>query len=265
MAVKKYILLFSGMLYKNMRESTSYKLDFVVGVLAHLIIQISSLFCTIIVYNNVDTLGGFDFGECLILLGCYLLPTGIEEFFLHNVWSISKHVHSGSLDSYLTKPANTLFLLVMDGTNIHGFILTICGIFYLIFGIVNTNIYVGWWKFIWLIICVISGAFIIFSITVFMETLSFWFTEVTNATVMIDSLRQLVRYPITMFHPFLQKFLIFVVPYAYTSFFSATLLFDLGKYMCYTYATPVVAMVMVMGAKKFFDFGLKNYSSPYGS
>ena len=128
------------MLLKNMRESTAYKFDFILGILAHLLIQASSLLLVMTVYTHTDSMGGFTFEQSLILYGCSLLATGIEEFFLHNVWSISRHVNMGTLDSVLLRPVKPILMLVMDGTSIHGFILGICGVVCLIVGFAQGGI-----------------------------------------------------------------------------------------------------------------------------
>lgn len=264
MGVKKIISLYRAMLVKNLRESTAYKLDFLLGVLAHLLMQASSLLLVVTVYSHTTSMGGFDFAQSLILYGCSLLATGIEEFFLHNVWSISRHVNMGTLDGILLRPVKPILMLIMDGTNIHGFILSICGIICLAIGFVQGHIVFGWWKCLWLIVFAISGALIIFSVTLIMETLAFWFTDVMNAVVMVDNLRQFVKYPITIYQPLIKNVLIFVIPYAFTSFFPATLMLDMQEYRMYAYLTPVVAGLMVMVANLFFSFGLKFYHSSGG-
>ena len=264
MAVRKFFSLYGAMLLKNMRESTAYKFDFILGILAHLLIQASSLLLVMTVYTHTDSMGGFTFEQSLILYGCSLLATGIEEFFLPNVWSISRHVNMGTLDSVLLRPVKPILMLVMDGTSIHGFILGICGVVCLIVGFAQGGISFGGWKCLWLILCSVSGAFIIFSITLIMETLAFWFTDVVNAVVMVDNLRQFVRYPITIYQPFIRNILIFIIPYSFTSFFPAALMLDMEEYLYYAYFTPLIALSMVIIASLFFQFGLKFYHSSGG-
>lgn len=264
MGVKKFFSLYKAMMFKNLRESTAYKLDFVLGVSAHLLMQASSLLLVMTIYTHTDSMGGFTFEHSLILYGCSLLATGIEEFFLHNVWSISRHVNMGTLDSILLRPVKPILMLVMDGTSIHGFVLGICGMVCLIFGFVRGDILFGWWKCLWLILCSVSGAFIIFAVTLIMETLAFWFTDVMNAVIMVDNLRQFVRYPITIYQPFIRNILIFIIPYAFTSFFPAALLLDMDEYANYAYLTPLIAIGLVIIASAFFRFGLKFYHSSGG-
>lgn len=47
MGVKKIISLYRAMLVKNLRESTAYKLDFLLGVLAHLTPVVALLMVTV--------------------------------------------------------------------------------------------------------------------------------------------------------------------------------------------------------------------------
>lgn len=81
MAVRKFFSLYGAMLLKNMRESTAYKFDFILGILAHLLIQASSLLLVMTVYTHTDSMGGFTFEQSLILYGVPCLRQELRSSF----------------------------------------------------------------------------------------------------------------------------------------------------------------------------------------
>ncbi len=83
-------------------------------------------------------------------------------------------------------------------------------------------------KILWLIVFSISGMFIYFAIMTIMATFSFWFIDVMSGMVLVDSLNQFLKYPLSIFSKFIKGLLTFVIPYAFTSFYPAAFLLILG-------------------------------------
>lgn len=265
MGVKRYFLLYPGFLVKNLRESVAYKLDFVMGVSAHLLIQTTGILFLSIVFSHAASLNGWTYYQSLALYGFAMIPAGLEEFFLHNIWSLpGRYVRLGNLDRVLLRPLHPLFIITMDGTSLHGFITTIYG--GIVFGIAMNQLAItlSVGKLLWLILFAICGMLIYFAIMTIMATFSFWFIDVMSGMVLVDSLNQFLKYPLSIYSTVVNILLTFIVPYAFTSFYPAAFLMDMREYRLFAWLTPAVALIMMAIAVKFFMFGLKNYKSAGG-
>lgn len=265
MGVKRYLSLYPSFLAKNLRESLAYKADFIMGVTAHLLIQTTGILFLSIIFSRVSSLNGWTYYQTLALYGFALIPSGLEQFFLHNIWSLpGSYIRLGNLDRILLRPMHPLFIITMDGTSLHGFINTIYGA--VVFGIAVNRLDIGFdmAKMLWLIVFSISGMFIYFAIMTIMATFSFWFIDVMSGMVLVDSLNQFLKYPLSIFSKFIKGLLTFVIPYAFTSFYPAAFLLDKTEYRFFSWMTPAVALIMFIIAVKFFKFGLKSYKSAGG-
>lgn len=81
MAVRKFFSLYGAMLLKNMRESTAYKFDFILGILAHLLIQASSLLLVMTVYTHTDSMAGLLLSRVLFCMGVPCLRQELRSSF----------------------------------------------------------------------------------------------------------------------------------------------------------------------------------------
>jgi ABC-2 type transport system permease protein len=264
MGVKKHISLYWYFLIKNLRESASYNLDFWLCISTHIIRQTVGFLLLAIIYTTTASLNGWDYHQSLLLYGYALIPVGIEEFFLHNIWTLpGRYVRMGNLDRILMRPLNPLFHITADGTSLHGFVLIIYGIIVCIYASSAIHLRFTPITFLFMLVLTISGALIYFSITLIVATLSFWFVDVMSFMVLSENINQFMKYPLSIYPHALQIFLTWIVPYAFTSYFPAAFLIESAD-SPYAYFTPVIALLIFFGATRFFNFGLKHYNSPGG-
>lgn len=265
MGVKRYFILYPSFLIKNLRESIAYKWDFIMGVSAHLLIQTTGILFLSIVFNHAASLNGWTFYQCLALYGYAMIPSGLEEFFLHNIWSLpGRYIRFGNLDRVLLRPLHPLFIITMDGTSLHGFITAIYGAIVLGIAMNHLNLELSMVKVLWLIVFAISGMLIYFAIMTIMATFSFWFIDVMSGMFLVNNLNQFLKYPLSIYSSTINVLMTFIVPYAFTSFYPATFLLDMQQYKLFAWVTPAVALILMVIAVYFFMYGLKNYKSAGG-
>lgn len=242
----------------------SYKLDFLMGVSAHIARQTVGILFLSIIYTNTPALNGWTYHQSLMLYGFALIPAGLDEFFLRNIWTLpNKYVRMGNLDRLLLRPINPLYAITVDGTNLHGFILSIYGIIVCVYSGIELNLVFTPMTFLWILVLIICATSIYFSITILMATFSFWFIDVMSSMVLIESLNQFLKYPLAIYPYALQILLTWIIPYAFTSYFPVEFILG-GSLAAYAYITPVIALLLLFIASRFFVFGLKRYSSAGG-
>ncbi|MHB8065869.1 MAG: ABC-2 family transporter protein, partial [Ruminiclostridium sp.] len=111
-----------------------------------------------------------------------------------------------------------------------------------------------------------GGAIIQASLFMVSSCFSFWAIKTTNLRNLIFfNSRRFAGYPISFYPGFIQKMLIFVVPFAFVSYFPAQFFLrksDLEMFWNgYLYLTPLVGIVMFVLVYIFWKSGLKRYSS----
>lgn len=88
--------------------------------------------------------------------------------------------------------------------------------------------------------------------------LAFWIVESFPITMGIFSLNQMAQYPIKIYPTFIQLILIFVFPYAFTSFFPALYFLNLSWIGL---LLPLVLLVIFTINYALFKYGMKKFSS----
>lgn len=265
MGAKRVFSLFISFFIKNLRESTAYKLDFFVGISAHLIMQTCNVLFINLLFSNISFLHGWNYYQCIALYGYGLIPFGLEELFLHNIWQLpDRYIRQGGLDKLLLRPIHPLFAITVDGVSLHGFIIAICGLILFCYSGMQLKITLSVFQIIGFIIFSISGMFICFSITAFVAILSIWFTEIMSAMVLVNSFSQFIRYPLHIFPMAVKISLTVIIPYAFTSYFPIGYLLSIPGFTLWAWSTPFISMLLLYLVNKFFFYALKYYKSAGG-
>ena len=119
-------------------------------------------------------------------------------------------------------------------------------------------------KLLILLLGIASAAAIFVSILLLSATLCFWTVETTE---LFNSLtyggREMMSYPITIYHQLLQRFFLFVVPLAFGAYIPVCYLldrplpFDMPGVVAF--AAPLVALTFALVAGAIWRFGVHHY------
>ena len=84
----------------------------------------------------------------------------------------------------------------------------------------------------------------------------------TSFAHLIHTFSEFGKYPLTIFQTGIQFVLIFIIPYAFISFFPTLYILDRGEYAVIGLLTPVVALITICITFVIFKLGLRVYDSP---
>jgi len=248
------------MIFKTWAE---YRADFVIGIVAMFVANITSMVYFWVVFQNITSLNGWSFGQILFLSGMLSLSNGISHTFLSGVspWSVEEYVRSGELDRILLKPVGTLRYFLISSIDEDGFGEIGASILIIFTGASLSGIIWNVQTIGLFLLFAISGALIIFSIFLFFSSLAFWTTRIHSLSDAVFSLMKFVRYPLEIYNPFIIFFLSFVVPLAFVNYYPAEMFFGKGSYFYFAYITPLIGITMLVLSKLFWNFSIKHYTS----
>src|SRR5687768_4885595 len=107
--------LLSAFLKVNIQMSLAYRADTVVNILLNLMWLGWELLSLGIIFNNTDTIGGWDFGELIALLGVFrLVHTLMIALIWPNTEKFNQSIRDGSMDYTLLQPINSMFLVTFS-------------------------------------------------------------------------------------------------------------------------------------------------------
>lgn len=207
--------LLSAFLKVNIQMSLAYRADTVVNILLNLMWLGWELLSLSIIFSNTETIGGWDFGELIALLGVFrLVHTLMIALIWPNTEKFNQSIRDGSMDYTLLQPVNSMFLVTFSRITVWrawdlvlAAILIVAGIN--ISGDTTTPL-----NILVFILLTISGAIVIYSLWIVLIALTFWFTKFDNNVTILQALLDAGRYPVTVYPVWLRILVTFVIPIA---------------------------------------------------
>ena len=217
------------------------------------------------VFSYSGSINGWSIGQVLMLQGFYCVFILFYYTFFVFADRISDRIMSGELDRVLTKPANEMVLMMLEGLWFSAVNLFNAGVYITL--AISLGVSVSIFNFLLGILMALLAAIVVGLIMVSIGILTFW-TGKTDSVMNIlwDFVDDMKAYPSTIFPMAMQMVLVFVVPVAFMQTYPV--LFTTGSIDLAFFSAAIlteVAMAMIWAGICFFMWkkGLKRYSS-YG-
>ena len=93
------ISLYYSFLKASLKEMLIYRLDCIVGMISQIITQLVEIIFIWIVFQNTDSLAGWNFKQILLLYGVTLISIGTSNFCFESLYDIGpKYIRNGEFD-----------------------------------------------------------------------------------------------------------------------------------------------------------------------
>lgn len=261
-----YLSLYIEFIKIRMQSMMEYRSAFLWGAVAQATSYAAELALVWIMISQFKTMGTWGPYEVLLLYGLNLLSYALAGFFLYNPHSqLPIMIKSGDFDELLIRPLNPFLYIITRMFNYGYFshFIISTGIIVLCFiklGIILTPV-----KVLFLIIVVISGALIQSAAFLFISVPAFWITDTSSLGFFLGSVKDFIKYPISIYPSVIQVLLTLVIPYAFISFYPSQYFLEKSDFLMFNpifqFLCPVIGVLLFAIAYKFWCFGIKNYSS----
>ena len=207
--------LLSAFLKVNIQMSLAYRADTIVNILLNLMWLGWELLSLGIIFNNTDTIGGWDFGELIGLLGVFrLIHTLMIALIWPNTEKFNQSIRDGSMDYTLLQPINSMFLVTFSRITVWRAWDLILAAILIVVGLNMSGDTTTAVDILTFILLTISGAIVIYSLWIVLIALTFWFTKFDNNVTILQALLDAGRYPVTVYPVWLRILVTFVIPIA---------------------------------------------------
>lgn len=266
--IKKYIYIGITLISMGWKAQISYLgTSAVLSYLAQ-ITQYASRFGVVwLMMQTVGGLAGYNMWEILIIYSIELLSYALANSFLQPFWKMRDLVLGGELDLYLIRPINPLFFIMLKGF-VPGYtahivlslgVISLCSIQLCLFDSLR------FWVLLFVTVAFASG--IQLGLRCIPAFLTFWIGNVDKIHWAVSQIRSFVQYPLSIYPQIIQLICIFVVPYAFVSYFPSFLFLDKTSpatslvifIICGVVSIILVAITIIM-----WTYGLRRYESGNG-
>jgi ABC-2 type transport system permease protein len=238
----------------------AYRANFWIQTFESLLSMATALATIAIVFNQTDSLGGWQRAELISLLGVYFLVLGTINLVVSpSLGRFMEEVVDGRLDFTLTKPADAQLLVSISEFRIWKILDVILGLIVLSMGLLTKAEATSFASALVFGITLLAAGAIVYSFWIILATLAFWFIRIENITMIFWSMYTAGRWPVTIYPPWLKWILTLLVPVAFAVTVPAQALS--GRLTFNTLMSAVLlAVALVFISRWFWKLGVKSYS-----
>jgi ABC-2 type transport system permease protein len=260
------LTIYRRLVSARIRADLQYRASFFLFLISQTLVAGLDLAVILVLFTQVSSIAGWSAAEVALLYGLAGTGFGLADLFVSEVELASRHIKAGTFDLFLLRPAGTLMQLCASefaprrvGRLVQPVIVIV---------IVLGRVDIAWTpvKVALVPLTVLSGAVIFSAIWVITSALSFWTVETQEvANSFTYGGVTLSQYPIDVFGTWLRRFVTFVLPLAFVSFFPAAYLldkpvpFDLPPAIALL--SPVVAVTLALVARAVWRLAIRHYRS----
>ena len=261
------LLLYMHFLGMLIRSQAQYKMNVAVDIGASFAITSLEFVAVLIYFGKIPTMLGWSVGEVAMLYAVMSISFGLAEMFGAGIDAFSDTIRLGEFDRILLRPVGSFMQVVVSDFRLRrlGRITQGCMTF-----VIALHLLPGMhWtaaKVVALAIGIGSGSVLFMSVLILGATLCFWTVETTELiNILSYGGRDMLSYPLTIYHQVMQRFFLFVVPLAFGSFVPTCFL--LGKPLPFglpgeaVFAAPLIALAFVLCTRALWQFGVRHYQS----
>jgi len=257
----RYLSLYWLFLIQRLKVLMEYRANFIIGASSTIVLQASSILAIWVVMQKVPDLNGWNYDEILLVYGLITLAKSINHMFADNLWTLGRtYIRSGGFDRFLVRPIDPLFHLLADRFCQDGVGNFLVGVALVIKTSISLHIVWTLPKILLLLVGVVSGGFIFIALNLITCVTAFWIIDSVPVTRLIFDNHLFAQYPLTIYPKAINILLTWVVPYGFASFYPAS--YILGRASGnIAWLAPLIAAVLMFLGYRFWQFGLKHYSS----
>ncbi|WP_435867003.1 ABC transporter permease [Streptomyces zaomyceticus] len=210
------------------RSTMTYRSSFVLTLLTSFCATFFDFVVILLMFGQVEGLGGFAFAEVALLYGTAGTAFGIADLTMGSLQRMGRRVRDGSLDTFLLRPAPLLAQVAGDKFALRRFGRVLQGLFVLVWALVLLDVEWTPLKVALLPVTVVCGAVIFSAVMVLGASALFWMQDAAEVTSSFTyGGNNLLAYPPTIFAQDLVRGVVYVVPLAFVNWLPA--LYILGR------------------------------------
>lgn len=253
-AIKHLKLIFLYFKY-NLQAAMEYRASFISQALGMMLNNAFFIFFWWVVFEKVDSIGGYGFKEILLIWALATSTFGFLHVFFGNVRQLPRIIMNGELDTYLLQPKNVYInvhcskmLLSAWGDLVYGFVL-----FFIIYGFAPL-------KLLLFILFTVTGGLLTGAILSTADTLTFYIgNSTTISRLVMEFLLNFSLYPQSIFRREVKWIMYSLLPAGFIVFIPFKLLSAFSWYGLL--ALLAIDAFYIVLAYLFFKHGLEKYES----
>lgn len=247
------------------RSQMQYRFNFVAGLVSMVLTYGGQFISLYWITQRFQSIDGWKLEEIVLLYALAILAWGFAVSFFFSLHGFEDQIRQGTFDRALLRPINPLITVLGSQSPIAGMGQFVFSIAAFLFAVKAAHIQLTLVKLAYLVLTAFGGGLILGGAIICVATVGFWTTRTyTFYWSLVFPARQLINYPISVYHKALQLVLTVAVPFAFINYFPAHVLLERTGELSFpllAWATPLVGLVAIIASYAFWSLGTRAYSS----
>lgn len=240
----------------------SYRADFIIGLLTSLAATVFAFGFVLVLFSRIPRLAGWRFEEVLFLYGFSLIPFGLFNIISLNLYDFgNNYIIEGKFDRVLLRPVSSLFQVVFEAFRVESLHEVATGLLVLWWASGKLRLQWGVEDVALLVVFGFSGAVIYTSVFLILTSVSFWMEDRVGIAPPVWNLIAFGRYPLSIYSPYIQFLLSWVIPFGFASFYPTVRLLGREEFRQFAWFVPLVAAAFFGLAQLAWSRGVRQYAS----
>ena len=247
----------------SIQQETAYRSNFVIGLLHSLLNFGTGLIGLSVLFNQIDTVRGWDYAATLGVLGVYLTVSALRDLFigpsLESLAGMDGDVWTGRLDFTLLRPVDVQFLASVRRWRLFALFDLLLGVGVLVVAATRLSDPLTPGDLLAFLLMLAAGVVAFYAVLLAFTGLTFWSPGFLFTWVFNDVF-QMARYPVGLYPGWLRLALTWVIPVGLITTIPAQAL--AGDLSTRTLITSLLASAALFAAASaVFRAGLRRYAS----
>jgi ABC-2 type transport system permease protein len=248
------------------RVAMSYRTSFVVLTLGQFLITGLDFVAIVIMFGNVDALGGFRLAEIGFLYGGSGICLGLADLVLGNIERLGTRIRMGTFDAMMVRPVPLYTQSCVDEFSLRRIGRITQASVVLVWSVAALDLDWSPMKVLMVPYLVVFGTLIFLAIFTLGAAFQFWTTDASEAAnAFTYGGNTVTQYPLTIYPTEAVKALTFMVPVAFVNWYPSLFVLGrpdpLGLPQAMQFAAPVAALALCATAAFAWRTGVRRYRS----
>lgn len=216
----RYLKLYCTYAKLSLMSKLVYKTNVIIGIIAFLFTEATSLFTLYILVSSVPSIDGYTIYHVGLLFGITNMAVGIDHLLTDRLWTVAYwEVKTGKLDHMFLRPLPVLFQVIASEVQLEAFGELIVATALIVLCSSQLAIAGGVGAILTVILGILCAAVIISSFKIFVAALAFKFKRSGPLLQFIYNFSGYTKYPMKIYPKIIQAILTFIIPLGLCLFF----------------------------------------------
>ncbi len=259
--MRKYLSLFAKFISLSWMSAMEYRANFISWMLVDLGWSCMDLLFTTVLINFTQVMGSWNRGEMLVVLGVFrLLVVPVWGWMYQSFNLVPRYISEGRLDLFLTKPADSQFLISSQQFGFSIIPSFFTGIGFVIYGFFLLGKFPSFPSVMLSIWLLGVSTLLAYGVYFSMIAYSLYVERLNNIQHIFTSLYEASRYPAIIFSPVLRFIFLTILPISVIVTVPAQALFSHVKFFDLV-SFHLLAIIFFFVSRFIWNRGLRRYSS----